>query len=77
MLQRIPSKDDKLVEGSAILAEFNGKVWAGGKNSRVFIKQVDMTRYDHLGRECRHRREERRLRTVWCSRAWGSMVTEF
>lgn len=58
MLQWVPSEDSKLVKGCAILAQFNGKVWSGGKISRVFIKEKDTTGYDCLGRECSHRREE-------------------
>lgn len=35
---RHPSGDGKLVAGCTILAESRGKVWVGGKISRVFIK---------------------------------------
>lgn len=36
-----PNKDGKLVAGCAILTKSRGKVWAVGKNLRVFIRPLD------------------------------------
>lgn len=58
-----PHRDGKLVGGCAILTKSRGKVWAGGKILRVFIRYKDPTGCDQLGRECRQ--GERRARG-WC-----------